>query len=306
MRGEGNLPSLHLGGGMMTLKRKESVLGWGISSVYILYMVIFWGYPFVWMLILAFTKWNFFGSPRFYGLRNFTRLFQDPMFWRVFLNTVNFMIYFIPMVFTGAVLLALALNKMKYFKTFVALSFLVAYISSGVAYSIIFSNIFSDVGPINRFLYHHFGITIPWFTSPQLAMFTIALMVTWKFIGYYGLILYSGVQTIPKSLYEAAELDGATNWIKFWKITLPLINPAVVTVLVLATNLSFGIFTEPYMITGGGPMNRTMTFMMYMYSTAFQRIKPSYATSIAIVTALINYGLIILVRKLVEREVSVV
>ena len=306
MRGEGDLPSLRSGGGMMTLRRRESALGWGISSVYILYMAIFWGYPFVWMLILAFTKWNFFGSPRFYGLRNFTRLFQDPMFWRVFLNTMNFMVYFIPMVFTGAVLLALALNKMKYFKTFVALSFLVAYISSGVAYSIIFSNIFSDVGPINRFLYHHFGITIPWFTSPQLAMFTIALMVTWKFIGYYGLIIYSGVQAIPKSLYEAAELDGATNWIKFWKITLPLINPAVVTVLVLAINLSFGIFTEPYMITGGGPMNRTMTFMMYMYNTAFQRIKPSYATSIAIVTALINYGLIILVRKLVEREVSVV
>ncbi len=290
----------------MTLKKRESLLGWGMSSIYLIYMAIFWGYPFVWMLILAFTKWNFFGKPRFYGVTNFIRVFQDSMFWRVFLNTLNFMWYFIPMVFAGAILFALALNRMKYFKTFVALSFLVANISSGVAYSIIFMNIFSDIGPINKFLYRTFGVTIPWFTSPQLAMFTIAIMVTWKFIGYYGLILYSGIQAIPKSLYEAAELDGATRWIKFWKITIPLINPAVVTVLILSINLSFGIFTEPYMITGGGPMNRTMTFMMYMYSTAFQRIKPSYATAFAIVTALINYGLIILVRKTVEKEVSIV
>ncbi len=290
----------------MTLRKRENLTGWGITSTYLAYMAVFWGYPFVWMFILAFTKWRFFGSPKFYGLRNFIRVFRDPMFWTVFTNTLTFMMYFLPMVLAGAMFFALAVNRMKYLRTFVTLSFLVAYISSGVAYSIVFMNIFSDVGPINHFLYKHFGITIPWLTSPQLAMLTIALMVTWKFIGYYGLILYSGLQAIPKSLYEAAELDGANNWIKFWKITVPLINPAIVTVLVLSINLSFGIFTEPYMITGGGPMNKTMTFMMYMYETAFQRIRPSYATAFAIVTALINYGLIIAVRKAVEREVSVV
>ena len=290
----------------MSLKKRERALGWGIVSIYLFYTAIFWGYPFVWMLILAFTKWNFFGKPRFIGFYNFVKLFKDPIFWQVFLNTLKFMLYFLPMVFFGAMLFAIALNKMKYFKSFVALSFLVANISSGVAYSIIFQNIFSDVGPINKFLYDHFGVTIPWFSSPSLAMLTIAIMVTWKFIGYYGLILYSGLQAIPKSLYEAAELDGASRWVKFWKITLPLINPAVVTVLILAINLSFGIFTEPYMITGGGPMNKTLTFMMYMYNTAFRRINPSYATAVAIVTALINFGIIFIVRKTIEKEVSIV
>ncbi len=290
----------------MKLRTREAAAGWGLISGYLGYMAIFWGYPFIWMAILAFTKWNFFGKPKFYAFNNFSKIFTDPMFWRVFFNTLNFMMYFIPMVFVGSILFALALNRLKYFKTFIALSFLVANISSGVAYSIIFQNIFSDVGPINRLLYKTFGITIPWFTSPQLAMLTIAIMVTWKFIGYYGLILYSGIQAIPKSLYEAAELDGATKWISFWKITLPLINPALTTMLILSTNLSFGIFTEPYMITGGGPLNRTMTFMMFMYNTAFQRINPSYATAIAIITALINYSLVLLIRKLVEREVSIV
>ncbi len=290
----------------MRLKTREALSGWGIVSTYLSYMAVFWIYPFIWMLILAFTRWNFFGKPKFYGFENFTRLFQDDLFWRILLNTLNFIVYFLPMVFTGAILLALALDKMRYFKTFVALSFLVANVSSGVAYSIIFMNIFSDVGPLNKFLYKVFGVTVPWFSDPNLAMFTIALMVTWKFVGYYGLIFYAGIQAIPKSLYEAAELDGATRWVKFWKITIPLINPAIVTVLVFALNLSFRIFTEPYMITGGGPMNRTLTFMMYMYSTAFQRIKPSYATAIAIVTALINFAVIVLVRKLVEREVEFV
>ena len=168
----------------MSLKKKEAGLGWSLISIYLLYTAIFWGYPFVWMLILAFSKW--------------------------------------------------------------------------------------------------------------------------KFVGYYGLILYSGLQAIPKSIYEAAELDGATPWIRFWKITLPLLNPAIVTVLILAVNLSFGIFTEPYMITGGGPMNRTLTFMLYMYNTAFQRINPSYATTIAVMTALINFSIVIFIRKVIEKEVTIV
>ena len=273
-------------------------------ALYLCYTTVFWGYPFVWMLILALSRWRFVGKPSFVGLQNILRIFGDSMFRRVFWNTMNFLLYFVPMVFVAALLFALALNKMKYFKTFVTLSFLVSYVSSGVAYSIVFQRIFSEIGPLNRFLYNTFGFTIPWFSDPQLALFSIALMVTWKFIGYYGLILYSGLQAIPKTIFEAAQLDGASRWTTFWRITFPLMNPAVVTVLILSVNLSFGIFTEPYMITGGGPMNRTLTFLLYMYTTAFQRINPSYATALAIVTALINFSLVLIVRKVVEREVS--
>jgi multiple sugar transport system permease protein len=288
------------------LRKRENYLGWGFSSIYLIYTAIFWGYPFVWLVILSFSKWNFFGSPRPVGFRNFIRLFSDPIFWRIFLNTVNFMVYFIPMVLGLSLLFALALYRVNIFRTFFALSFLIANVSSGVAYSILFSNLFSESGPINSFLYKNFGITVPWFSDPQLALLSIAIMVTWKFVGYYGLILFAGLNAIPKSLYEAAELDGATNWQKFWKITFPLINPALTTVLVFAVNLTFGIFTEPYMITGGGPMRRTLTFMMHIYTTAFQRMDPSYAASLAVITGLLSYGCVLLVRFLVEREVSLV
>ncbi|MBO8167027.1 MAG: sugar ABC transporter permease [Kosmotoga sp.] len=290
--------------GMRTLKRRENIKGWSISTAYLVYTAIFWGYPFVWLFVLAMSKWNFLTPRRFVWFNNFIKLFTDEDFWRVVINTFNFMLYFIPMVLVLSLLFAMALTKVKYFKTFFMLSFLVAYVSSGVAYSIIFSKLFAINGPLNKLTYSLFGVTIPWFSQPQLAVLSISMMITWKFIGYYGLILYSGLVTIPKNLYEAAELDGANRWVKFWKITLPLLNPSLVMVLVLAISLTFGIFTEPFLITGGGPMRHTYTFMMMIYTNAFQKLNPGYASALAIVTALISFGCVILTRKLIEREVS--
>ena len=292
--------------GMRTLQRRENIKGWSISSVYLVYTAIFWGYPFVWLFILALSRWNFLTPRRFVWFDNFIRMVTDDVFWQVVFNTFNFMLYFIPMVLGIALLFAIGLTKIRFFKTFFILAFLVANVSSGVAYSIIFSNLFAINGPLNRLTYNLFGTTIPWFSEPQLALFAIAMMVAWKFIGYYGLILYSGLQVIPRSLYESAELDGATRWVKFRKITLPLLNPSMVMVLILSIVLTFGIFTEPFIITGGGPMRRTLTFQMLIYTTAFQRLDPGYASTLAMATALLTFGCVFLTRKLIEREVSFV
>lgn len=291
---------------MASLKSRDRKFGWGLISIYLAYTAVFWGYPFVWMVVLAFSKWNYFSPLKFVGLANFVRIFQDSTFIRVMLNTVNFLAYLVPMVLFASLAFAIVLAKLRYFRTFIMLSFLVANVSSGVAYSIMFSNIFAVNGPLNKLIYKLFGFTIPWFSDPQLAVFSICLIVTWKFIGYYGLILYAGLQAIPSNLYEAARLDGANRRTIFWKITLPLLNPSLITVVVLSTMLTFGIFTEPYMITGGGPMQRTTTFLIYMYDTAFKRINPSYATTVAVVTAMMSYGLVMLIRRLFEKEVSFV
>ncbi|MFN4223188.1 MAG: carbohydrate ABC transporter permease [Fervidobacterium nodosum] len=283
--------------------KRERAFGYSIIFPYLAYTALFWGYPFVWMVVLAFTKWNYFSKPEFVLFQNFVRIFSDSMFLRIALNTLNFLAYLIPMVLFSSLIFALALTKVKFFKTFIMLSFLIANVSSGVAYSLLFSNLFAINGPINRFFDSVFGFTIPWFSNPQLAVFSICLIITWKFIGYYGLIIYAGLLSIPQSIYEAAKLDGATKSTIFWKITLPLLNPSLITVTVLAVTLTFGIFTEPYLITGGGPMQRTTTFLIYMYDTAFKRIDPSYATTVAIITALVSYGLVMLIRKLFEKEV---
>lgn len=287
-----------------TLKHKELRFGLGMIGIYLGYTAIFWGYPFLWMLVLTFSKWNFVGKIRFVGFENFQRIFFDSTFWRIFLNTLNFLAYLIPMTLVTSLLYALALGKVRYLRSFVIFGFLVANVSSGVAYSIMFSNLFASNGPVNRIVYTLFGTTIPWFSHPQLAVFSICLMITWKFVGYYGLIIYAGLQAIPQSVIEAAKIEGAGNKTIFTRIVLPLLNPSLVTVTILVTTLTFGIFTEPYMITGGGPMQRTLTPLIYMYDTAFRRINPSYATVVALVTALISFGFVMLIKRLFEKEVS--
>ncbi|WP_028862459.1 carbohydrate ABC transporter permease [Psychromonas aquimarina] len=288
------------------LNIKESAQGGLIASTYMGYSLVFWIFPFVWLLILTFSDWQFIGTPSFSGLDNFFNVIQDPLFWKSMKNVFRFLMYYLPMVIFASLFFALGLKKIKYGKSFIALSFLLANVSSGVAYSIVFSKLFSDTGPINDFMNSVFGFTIPWFTNPDFAMFSIAIVITWKFVGYYGLIFYSGLVSIPKEIYDAAELDQTGPVKRLFKITLPLMNAQIIMVVVLAITVAFGIFTEPYLITGGGPLESTTTPMVVMYEAAFQRMEPSWAATMSIFVAIISFGLIWLLRKLFEKNIEIV
>lgn len=291
---------------MISFKIKEKYVGATLAGSYMGYMTVFWLYPFIWLVVLSLTEWRFVGTPVFNGLNNFLLVIQDPLFWKSMLNVTRFLMYYLPIVFISSMLFAFGLQKLKYGRAFVGLSFLLANVSSGVAYSIVFSKIFSQDGPLNIFLQDWFGFTIPWLTSPDFAMLSIALVVTWKFVGYYGLILLSGLNSIPKEIYSAAALDNTGPFNKLVNITLPLINPQLIMVLVLSITVSFGIFTEPYLITGGGPLNSTTTPMIVMYEAAFMKMKPSWAATMSIFIASISFALIWLVRKLLEKKVEIV
>ena len=289
--------------------KKQKVKGWLLISPYLIHQSIFFGFAILWLGYLMFAKWNYLSDPILIGFDNFFQLFRDNTFWIVLKNTANFIIYFIPISLIISLLLGMAFNKLKYLKTFVVLAFLIANIASGVGYSIVFQNLLAENGPINNLLYDWFGFIIPWFSKIQLSNLAIALMVSWKFVGYFGLIFLSGFAAIPKSIYEAAMLDGASKWKQFTKITLPLINPSLTMVLVLQLVLSFGIFTEPYMITGGGPGKSTYTFLMYIYDNAFKKFittGPGYAATISVIAAAICFGCIFIVRKFIEKEVDIV
>jgi len=277
-----------------------------LASLWIGYSAVFWFYPLIWLLILSVTHWQFIGAPKFIGLGNFIAVVQDKLFWRSMLNVFRFLLYYIPIVFIASMLFAAGLQKIRYGKAFIALSFLLANISSGVAYSIVFSKMFSEYGPVNAFLREMFGITVPWFTSPDCAMLSIALIVTWKFVGYYGLILYSGMQAIPKDIYSAAVLDKTGRFRQVWSITVPMMNPQIVMVMVLAITVAFSIFTEPYLITGGGPLNSTTSPMVVMYEVAFQQMKPSWAAMMSIIVAACSFLTIWLFRRLCEKNIEIV
>lgn len=277
-----------------------------IALGFIVFNVIFWLYPSLWLGFLSVSGWRFFGTPSFAGLKNFVYVINDPEFWTAFLNVWRFMLYYIPISLTASLCFAIGLRHVGGGKTFIALCFLLAYISSGVSYSLVFSKVFSSTGPLNSFLLQEFGFTVPWLTNPSLAMFSVSLVIAWKFVGYYGLILYAGLNAIPKEIYDAAKLDNSGPVRTLFTLTLPMMNAHLVTVVVLAITVAFGIFTEPYVMTGGGPMDSTTMPQLIMYETAFQRLQPGRAAMMAIITAVVSYITIQLFRKFVERDVEIV
>ena len=282
----------------------EARLGATLALSYMLFSLLFWAYPFVWLLILSVSEWRFFDTPAYSGLHNLVVVLQDPEFWTGLTNVLRFFAIFFPIAFLGSLGFAFGLQHVRRGKTFIALSFLLANISSGVAFSLVFKKLFSTTGPINNFLFSSIGYRIPWVSNPNLAMLAIALVVAWKFVGYYGLILYSGLQTIPEEIYDAATLDSAPRLTRLFRITLPMINAQLIMVLVFTILVSFSIFTEAYLITGGGPLDSTNMPMMIIYETAFRRLRPSHAAIMSLIVAGLSYGLIRVMRLFFEREVK--
>ncbi len=282
----------------------DAKIGAYLAISYLLFNVVFWAYPFLWLIILSVSDWRFFGEPSFSGLTNFLVVLDDPEFWNSLWNVARFLGYYLPIVLACSVAFAFGLMHLGRGKAFVALCFLLAHISSGVAYSLVFTKIFSSTGPFNSFLFEWFGFKIPWLTSPTMAMLSISLVVTWKYVGYYGLILYSGLVAIPKEIYDAARLDNAPPLTRLFRITLPMINAQLIMVVVFAVIVSFGIFTEPYLMTGGGPLESTTTPLLVMYETAFMRLQPNRAALMSIIIAVASYLVIKLIRKFLERDVE--
>jgi multiple sugar transport system permease protein len=285
-------------------KISEAQIGAALAISYLLFNLVFWAYPFLWLIILSVSDWRFFDTPSFSGLTNFFVVLEDPEFWNSVWNVVRFLGYYLPIVLTCSLAFAFGLKHLGRGKAFVALCFLLAHISSGVAYSLVFTKIFSSTGPLNSFLFDWFGFKIPWLSSPSMAMLSISLVVTWKFVGYYGLILYSGLLAIPKEIYDAAKLDNTPPLTRLFKVTLPMINAQLIMVLVFAIILAFSIFTEPYMMTGGGPLESTNMPMLVIYETAFMRLQPSRAALMSIIIAVASYLVIKLIRKFLERDVA--
>lgn len=284
---------------------REAVAGLSLALVYLTFTAVFWAYPFFWLAKLSVTQWRFFDDPVFTGTRNLMLTLRDPQFLQALWNVLRFLLLYLPMAFAGALVVAFGLQHVGRGRAFVALCFLLSNVSSGVALSLVFTKIFSASGPLNQTLYAWTGVTIPWTTDPQLAMLAIALVVAWKFVGYYGLILYSGLLTIPRELYDAARLDRAGPLTRLVRITLPMLNPQLMMVLVFAILVSFGLFTEPFLITGGGPADSTVTPQMMIYETAFRRLQPSHAAMMSILVAAATYLMIAVARRLLERKVTV-
>lgn len=284
---------------------QKNIIGYIFSAPYFLFTIAIWLYPFIWGLIISFKRWNLISpTSTWVGLGNYLEVLQDPILWVIIRNSVYFMIVFVGLTTITSLGVALLINQIPKFKSFFVIGFLLSFVSSGVAYSVVFNILFASDGLINNIL-NIFGVKVGWFTNPSIAMASIALIVSWKFTGYYALFFLSGLNNIPKAIYEAARIDGANPWQSFFKITVPLLNPTFVMIIVFATITSFNLFAEPYMITGGGPMNATKTMMLEIYNRVFEFLQVGYGSTLAIVSAIITFIFVCIFKKLVERDVYV-
>jgi multiple sugar transport system permease protein len=282
--------------------RAEERAGWVLAAPYAAWMLAFAAYPIVFALALVWMRWDLVTAPSFAGLDNVRLLAHDARFWRAVANTFVFLAIHLPLQIAAALALAVALNRPLAARGFWRAAFFLPVVISGAVVAILWSALYAtDVGLINQVLVRLGLAPVPWLTDPVTAMPAIAVMATWKNVGFYVIIYLAGLQYIPRSCREAIELDGATSWQRFRLLTLPLLLPQTVLVVTLSTINGFQLFIEPYVMTGGGPLRRTLSVVLYMYTNAFSYQKMGYAATIGLALALMIGAVVTVQRRLLGR-----
>ena len=261
--------------------------------------------PVVVLFYLAFTSWNAFGVADWVGLANFRRLIHDDSFWTALTNTLYYTVFHIPLTLAAALGLALLLNRrlrgVAFFRTVAFFPYITSIVAAAQVWNMLFS---PEYGPINAAL-RAFGVDNPpgWTVSASWSMPAVIIVGTWREMGYYMLIFLAGLQTIPAELYEAARVDGANAWHRFWSVTLPSLRPTTFFVVVMLTIGSFKVFDLILLLTNGGPGQSTLVLSQYIYQKGFQENQFGYASTVSIVLFAVCF-LITMVQFLVNKRRS--
>lgn len=282
--------------------RAEQRSGSLLAAPYTAFLLLFAAYPIVFALVLVFLQWDLVTAPSFAGSDNVRLLANDGRFWRAVGNTFVFLSIHVPLQIVTALALALALNRQLVLRSFWRAAFFLPVVISGAVVAILWSNLYAtDVGLINKLLVRVGLAPVPWLTDPLTAMPAIAVMVTWKNVGFYVIIYLAGLQYIPRSCQEAIEIEGASSWQRFRHLTLPMLLPQTILVITLSTINGFQLFIEPYVMTGGGPLRRTYSVVLYLYTNAFSYQKMGYAATIGVALALIIGAVVLIQRRVIGK-----
>jgi len=270
-------------------------------------LVLFAGfkvYPYLYAAWLSLTK-IIKGQTTFVGLDNYARLATDPIFYKALSNTLIILVTQVPLMLGLALVLAVAFNSMLLkFRSFWRTAYFVPIVMGLVAYGILFSTLLNNHYGLVNFLLESVGLPrVPWLADPVWAKVSIIIALTWHYTGNSAVIYLAQLQSIPGELYEAAEIDGATSWQRFWHVTLPGLRPAITLTVVLSTIGTLQLFDEPYVLTNGGPNNATLTIGMYLYQNGFKYFDFGYASAIGyVLTGIIGVIALIQFRFLREKQ----
>ncbi len=275
---------------MIGYERRMALSGWAFLTPALLLITVFFFLPVIAALLLSFTDFDIYALGdlnrlRFIGFNNYQQLLQSPLFWTAFANTFYFVMIGGPLSVAVSLSAALLVNsRLTRFPSLFRTLFFLPVVTTLVAVAVVW-----------RYLYHprygliNYGLSllgmepIDWLGDPHWAMPALILMAIWKNFGFNMIIFIAGMQNIPVTLYEAAQIDGAGAWRQFRYITLPLLGPTFLLVALMTVIGYFQVFAEPYVMTQGGPANSTVSIVLLMYEEGFRWWNMGYASAIAFV-----------------------
>ena len=267
---------------------RQHLTGWGFALPFVLIFLVFMAGPILASLVLSLTDFglrdlrNPLGT-NFVGLANYAELLGDVTFRTALFNTAYFVVVGVPLTLVLGLAVALALDRgIRQFRTVYRVGFYLPVVTSIVAIAVVWRFVLNpDYGLLNMAL-GAIGINGPdWLASPILAMPSLIVMAAWRNLGFAMVLFLAGLQTIPVQLYEAASIDGAGRWAAFKSVTLPLLRPTLLFAVVITTIGYLQVFEEPFVMTGGGPLDKTLSISMYMYEEGFVFFHQGYAAAIA-------------------------
>ncbi|MGK2309519.1 carbohydrate ABC transporter permease [Cutibacterium sp. V970] len=247
---------------------------------------IFMLVPMVGSIVLAFFEWDIISPPEFVGIRNFVELAENPTIRVSFANTFGFVVAAVLLQLAVALVLSVLVQTRMptWVRSFFRSAFFFPLILSASSVSLIMSYLFNeDFGVVNRMLFILGMSPVHWLSTGTGAIVVTILIYVWQNFGFTFLLFIGGLSSIPADVYEAASIDGVSEWSRFWRITLPLLSPTVLVASVMAIISALQIFDQPYVLTKGGPADSTRTAVMVIYQTAFQELHFGLASAVGLV-----------------------
>lgn len=268
------------------LRWRRALMGYIFLLPTILGIIVFTAGPVLVSFGLSFFKWDVFSPPSFLGTANYTRLVADPRVLLGFRNTFFFVVVAIFLQIAVGLGLAMAMQQRMptwmryYFRT----AFFLPFLMSGAATGIVIGYMLhKEFGPVNYYLTKIGLPQVPWTNSPNVVLFTIVLAYVWQTMGFTLILFIGGLNNISKEVLEAADVDGAQGWKRFWHIILPMVSPTLLFAAVTGVIGGLQIFDQPYVMTRGGPGDASRTAVMVMYESAFKNMEIGYGSAIAVV-----------------------
>lgn len=266
---------------------------------YLLHFFAFVIFPLAFCIGLSFTNYNMYLPTRdFIGLGNYEELLKDHVFIKSLANTAYYVIFtvvcYTVLGFLMAVLLNQKLKGNKFFRTLFYFPVVVDWVIISIVWRFMLE---PAIGLVNQFLTAQGLSAQPFFNSPQQAMPIIIIMSIWKSVAYYAIIYLAGLQDVPQVLVEQAQIDGANTWQVLRHITLPWLAPVTLFLIIIASINSLRVFTQVYVLTAGGPLNSTITMMLYLYNVSFRYLRMGYGSAVAVIFSLAVLVLVIIQRR---------